>query len=148
MAKRFKFRLQKVLEYRHMLKADAQKELLFANNTLFSEQQMLADLETALLQNELASDQVLSVGEIALYDQYSLRLRNDIGHQKVRVEEAAEVAEIARLAYIEAAKEAETLDKLKSKRKEEYRVYLEKEHEKFLDELTTQRNGLGSVTKE
>lgn len=148
MAKRFKFRLQKVLEYRHMLKSDAQKELLVANNTLFSEQRILTDLETALLQNELTSNQVLSVGEIELYDQYSLRLRNDIGHQKVRVEEAVEAAEIARLAYIEAAKEAETLDKLKSKRKEEYRVYLEKEHEKFLDEFTTQRNGLGSATKE
>lgn len=141
MAKRFTFRLEKVLQHRQIVRDEKKKDLMLANNALYEAEVRLEALEAALHSNELASGGALSVGEIELIDHYSSRLRAEIQHQKERVAEAEAVVEAARAAYIEAARDAESLERLKQKKKEEYRVYLEKENEKFLDELTTQRTG-------
>jgi flagellar FliJ protein len=148
MAKKFKFRLEKVLQYRETIKADKKKDLMIANNKLYEEEAKLEQLETALLENEMRSQQPMSVGEVSLYSQYSARLRKEIEHQKIYVQQAEQAVEEAREKYIEAAKDAESLEKLKEKKRDQYREYLEKEHEKFLDELTIQRSGLKRAAKE
>ena len=148
MAKRFQFRLEKVLQYRQTIKAEKKKELMIANNELLEQERHLAELEEALSQNEMAARRPMSAGEVSLFSQYSTRLRKEIEHQKLHVERAEQVAEEARNAYIEASKDSESLEKLKDKKHAEYRVYLEKEHEKFLDELTIQRTGFKRASKE
>ena len=148
MAKKFRFRLEKVLQYRQTIQSERKKELMIANNELLEEQERLARLETSLMQNEMAARKPMAVAEVSLFSQYSTRLRKEIEHQKVYVEAAEVKAEEARKVYVEAAKDAESLEKLKDKKREEYRDYLEKEHEKFLDELTIQRNGLKRASKE
>ena len=49
--------------------------------------------------------------------------------------------------YIEAVKEAESLVKHKAKKLTEYQEHIEKEQQKFLDELSTQRIGRAKIAE-
>ncbi len=141
MAKKFKFRLEKVLQFRDMVKTERMRDLMEANRNLTIEQNKLAELDQAFLRNLIAGNSDHRTQDIELIGKYSERLSLEIQHQKERIIEAEKSVETARQAYVLAAQEAESISKLKEQKQSEYQEYLLKEDEKFLDELATQRNG-------
>lgn len=139
MAKKFKFRLERVLQYREVVKSERKRELFIKNTALREAQTALQELDRALAENKLKSEGVMSVGELQLAGAYGLRLRQQIEWTRVKISELEKEVQEALERYIEASKDAEALIVLKRKKLEEYQAYIEREEAKFLDELTTQR---------
>lgn len=137
--KKFKFRLERIRQFRQLVKLDKQRELVLRNALLFDANQQLTDLQQAALLNHLEQQAELTAEEVQLRAIYGVRLKAEISKQAEVVEECEQEVAEARERYIAAAQEAETLEALKRKKLIEYRDYLSKEEGKFIDELTTQR---------
>jgi flagellar export protein FliJ len=84
---------------------------------------------------------------LVLVGAYSLRLKEAIEEQRLRVAAAEKAAEEARERYIEASKEAQALEKLKEKRHQEYVEETLKEEGNQLDEFAVLRAGKGSQSE-
>ena len=132
--KRFRYRLERVLKFRELMKEEKKRLLGLAR-------QELAALEQELLVDRIGVRPVLTIDELQLFQSYSAWLRSEIEMQQVVIERCKEKVAQALAEYIEATKEAESLIRHKEKKHAEYSEYLEKEQQKFLDELTTQRIG-------
>lgn len=139
--KKFRYRLERVLQYREILKAEKKRLLGIARQELASAEQRLAELEQELLIDRIGERKELTVDELRLFQAYADRLRAEIQGQLAQIEQCKEKVAAALAEYIESTKEAESLIRHKTKKRAEYDEYLEKEQQKFLDELTTQRIG-------
>lgn len=137
--KKFKFRLEKVLQYRNMIREEKRRALAIRNQELAAARVRLDDLEASAAANKIAGDAIMNVEELYLKGAYSERLKDEIIAQRLTIIEAEKMAEEARQEYITASRDAEALEKLKGQKLAEYQEYVFKEDEKFLDELTTQK---------
>jgi len=139
--KRFQFRLDRVLQYRKLVKDEKTRELIQRRNKLYEESQRLKDLEAAALLNRLDEGVRLTAEQVQLVGMYAARLKEEIGEQEVRVEESQEQVAEAHKEYVEAAKEEASLATLRKRKEQEYQDYLAKEEGKSLDEFSIQRQG-------
>jgi flagellar FliJ protein len=137
--KKFKFRLQKVLEYRTVLKQEKLRELAIKNQALNDANNLLTSLEAAYRENEVSQLRLLSSQSVLLSGVYGERIKDEIVSERLNIIRAEEEVQKAREAYIEATKESETLETLKKKKKEEHRQAVEKADLNFLDELSVMR---------
>jgi flagellar FliJ protein len=147
--KKFKFRLQKVLEYRELLKRESERELGMKHNELRDAEQGVEDIISAqeACQPPL-SDKAISMAELALTGDYQLRLQEELINQRLLVIQAIEAVETARDQYIEKAMEAKILDKLKDRRLTEHKREMRKEERKVVDELVIHRHGSNKKTSD
>lgn len=136
--KKFKFRLQRVLEHKDTLKEEARREVTIRNRAVAEARQKLEKLQSSFDSN-LLEDGAMPASMVMMNALFASRLRNEMAEQVIAIEKAEREAEEARAAYIEAAKEARTLHMLRDKRLEQYNQYIQKEEAKFLDELTVQK---------
>lgn len=140
--KKFKFRLQKLLEIR-VKKEDLAKQA-------FSKAQKQLEMEIAKkesLIHDLAKEQnnlkekrksgSLVSSEEASYKSYFIRLNNMITDQQLTINQTMNEVEKRREELIEASKEKKVLESLKEKKYEEYLFEANMEEQKFLDELAT-----------
>jgi len=139
--KRFSFRLQRVLELRERIRDERRQELVLKNMERDNAQHHLAYLEQEYTNAGLHDGGTYSAAELVLRGDYSSRLKQEIAAQLVRVEEVTRAAEEARERYVEASKEAQAIEKLKDRRKQEYQEAVLKEEGGQLDELAVQRAG-------
>ncbi len=139
--KRFNFRLQRVLEIRERFRDELRQELVQRNFELDRERGVLEDLDQEFLRSKVKEGGTYSAGELVLVGDYSTRLHEQIEQQRVRVAEAQRAAEEARERYIEASKEAQALEKLREKRRQEYVEQTRKDEGAQLDEFAVQRAG-------
>ncbi len=139
--KRFQFRLERVLQYRKLVKDEKTRLLMESRNRLFENSERLKELETAALLNRLEENVRISAEQVQLLAMYGARLKEQIADQEKRVQELQQEVAERRNDYVEAAKDEESLVTLKQRKQEEYKEYLEKEEGKFLDELSVQRQG-------
>jgi len=137
--KKFKFRLEKVLQYRKIVKDEKLRELMMRNHILNEENQRLERLEAAALRNIINANQSMSASIVHLAGLYGARIKEEIVRQKLVLIEVKEKAEEAMAEYVEAAKDEEALVTLRNRKKEEYMEYVKKEEEKYLDEFCVQR---------
>jgi flagellar FliJ protein len=131
--KRFKFSLEKVLEFRAYREREAEIELGKAIG-------ILTEIENKIF--SLARERIKAAGErfsrgagqIQNYDRYILRLdktRDRLLEEAARAE--LKVAE-AREAYLAASRERKAIDKIKERRQGEYRKKMMTEEIKTLDD--------------
>ena len=146
--RRFKYRLERVLHYRQVVKDEKKNELYRRNMLLQEAEQQLEWLEQAALRNKLSEQGVIPPSLLSLSGLYAARLEREIVDQKLAVIEADQAVEEARQEYIEAAKEAEALVLLKQKRFNEYLDYVNKEEGKQLDELAVQKGNKSKRVRE
>lgn len=140
--KKFRFRLERVLQYREIVKGERRRELLEANYQLQVAKDRLVELETAQRTLGFGEGAVVSVEQVQLQGFYGARLEVQIGHQREVIATAENAVIEARGRYVEAVKDSKSLELLKEKRKAEYAGYVLKEDEKFLDEFTIQKGSL------
>ena len=136
--KRFRFRLQKVLEYRERVR-DEKKEVLQRRNY---ERDAAIEKLNALRQEQLnaaITNNMETASQLMLLAEYRIRLSHEIELQIKKVEEATAIAEEARLDYVESERDAKALDTLKTKRQSEYDEAAQKQELEMMDELTVQR---------
>lgn len=146
--KKFKFRLERVRQYRDLVKQEKLRELLICHHKLEEDRARLMYLKEEQLRGEVNEGAVISVSEIELWGNYGERLREEIERQHEEIKDSERRVVEARAAYIEASKDAEALEKLKKKKHEQFNELVQKEDEKFLDELAVQRQHSRSLKEE
>lgn len=137
--KKFKFRLQRVLDYRKLVKDERLRDLLDANYRVEHEKHHLEQLESAQSKNEIEHGKAIDSAFVFLRGVYGLWLKDSIAEQQIEVKSAEEQAEKALSAYIESAKDMKALELLKDRKLNEYRQYLDSEDIKNLDEISVQK---------
>jgi flagellar FliJ protein len=134
--KRFKFDLEKILEIRAYREREAEIELGRAVGVLAALEQEIKSV--AASRSRAASGRFASgngSGGIRQYDLYIRRLDAERDRLLGEAAEAELKAETARQVFIEASRERKILDKLKEKRRREYREELLAEEAKTMDDL-------------
>lgn len=137
--KRFRFRLQKVLDYRDSVKKQHERDLAFRNQTLFEESSRLELILGEQEKHVPPAEGVTTMAELGLQAEYQKALIQALVEQRMLVLEAAEAVEAAREAYIERAVEAETLHSLRDSRRESYIHETAQHDKKALNEIAIQR---------
>jgi flagellar FliJ protein len=137
--KRFRFRLQRILDIREQLRDEARQELGRRNAELAHEESVLKGLEGELARLRASENGIVTAGEYLLMGSYALRVQKLIEQQYVRIEEARKLVIAAQERYIQANKEARALELLKEKKRDEYGQEALKEEINQLDEVATQR---------
>lgn len=137
--KKFKFRLERVLQFRTVVKDEKLRDLTLKNAKLREEQDRLSALEDAIRRNQNEGDGVMLVESLYMRGLYASRLKDEIVNQRLAIIKCEDEVTEAMAAYIEASKELKALTTLKDRKRAEYLDYLAHEDAKFLDELATQK---------
>ena len=140
--KKFRYRLERVLQHRVNVKREKQRDLIREQQLLNEQQLRLEQLEVELGQAGVAEGSITHVHDIQLLGSYADRIRLTIEQQHSVIEKSIIRVEEVRKIYQEAARDAEALEKLRVKKNGEYETMVAKEDEKFLDELTVMRAGV------
>ena len=138
--KKFKFRLERVLQYRITKKEEAKKELVLGLNQLYEAQNLLQSLIDAA-HGRVIKEGEMTAAEVHMQGTFLAGIHQRVGETQGLIEVRKKEVEKLQKAYTEAAKEAESLQKLKDNRHREYLEHVEHEERKSLDELTVQRHG-------
>jgi flagellar FliJ protein len=138
--KKFKFRLQRVLEYRHQLTKEKERELALRNAQLRDAEDGVEMILNEQNRDPGIEEGIVSMAELSLLGEYHEALQSALIKQRLLVIEAKNAVEQARDAYREKAVEEETLETLKEQKLEEYRLERHKDERKELDSLVVQRH--------
>lgn len=137
--KKFRFRLQKVLEIRESDKKDKKRGLAFRAKELAEAE---AHKESLIEEHDLvkiADGMIASMAEVALVGSYQEKLRGELEEQEKIVQQAIEAVSKAREAYIDSAKEVGALESVKTVRQEEHNYDEYRKDRKGLNEVAIQR---------
>ena len=145
--KKFRFRLEKVLHYRRSIQEDMKRALGARLRELKEAQEKLEQLEHEFNSNSINDAETVSIHELQIRNAYSERLKRETVRQKELIAQAEVAVEEARARYIEATQEAEVLEKLKTKKHDQYLEVVAKAEESFLDELVIQRARYTGIPK-
>jgi len=135
--KRFKFRLQRILDVRIQIRDEARQELVRRNTERDHQIYVLAQLQDEFMQLGLTEGGTYSATDLSRLGAYAERLTVAIDQQKLVVAEAIKAAELAHESYISASREAKVIELLKDKKLQEYRAEELREEGAFLDELAS-----------
>jgi flagellar FliJ protein len=138
--KRFKFRLQRVMQLREQIRDEARQELVRRNAERDHEISVLTYLEQEFERIGLVEGGTYSANDIVAVGDYGERLKVAIDNQKVVVAAAIKAAEVALERYIEASKDAKALEMLRDKKLQEFTEESLREEGALLDELAIQRS--------
>ncbi|MDR2900254.1 MAG: flagellar export protein FliJ [Treponema sp.] len=141
--KRFKFKLEKLLEIRAYKEQEAKIALGHAIGEVTRiENEMKSIAVKRLEATALRFKPGSSASEMQYADLYILRLdravdklMEDAAKAELKVSEARDI-------FLEASKEKKILEKLKEKKEKDYKKFVLSEEDKALDEITTQRANL------
>jgi flagellar FliJ protein len=140
--KKFRFRLQKVMEYKEEIEKQRKLDLSKAKQRLYDEEEKLKRLQ---YQDSAYRKQIQEKGkaeridprEMDLYYQYLKALHVQMKHQNGCIIEAKEVMEEKRKILLEATKERKILEKLKEKKHVEYNSDTARRERFVLDDVTS-----------
>ena len=137
----FRFKMQKVLDYRAQLEEEAKVRLADAEHKLRQAQEHLDAIraEMAAAEEKSRAGGLLQSGERWLHEQYLKGLASDARQAELQLRMQQQVAEEARAHLAERAMERKLLEKLKERQKAQY-LHAERQQEQhFNDEISTLR---------
>jgi flagellar protein FliJ len=140
--KKFRFKLQSVLELKIKLEDEEKRKLGELIALQAREEQVLYQLQQqrAAMIQEFKDKQCsggINVTELQMYAYTIEKLKNDIINQQLRLREIAIRIEEQRQRLIEATQEKKIYEKLKEKQQEAWIAEEEYEEKKLIDELAT-----------
>lgn len=138
MAKKFKFRLERVLQFKKNIAEEKKKNLLLIVKERRSKEQLVGRLKQQLV-STMPTGEALTPRILEIYDHYSIAVKEQISKLEAEIKDILEREAEAREAYLSAKKEVASLELLKSKYEQEHLEMLSKEENNFLDELSVQR---------
>lgn len=138
--KKFEFRLEKVLKFRRLVKAEKERELKEAQNKYNQSLTLLRNCESAATNEEFGTGGVQSGLQVLMAGLFATRMHVDINRIREELILLEKLVDEAMERYIEASKEAKALELLKEKKKEEYKLARGKEEDSIIDERTVQRS--------
>lgn len=146
--KKFKFRLQRVLDAKQSVEDQRKRELGVAQQVLAAEEKTLAQLHAELEEVRKAERKLMQggvkAGELMVQHRWKRELGVKLESQAKKVRKASEEIEVARERLVEASKDKKVLEKLKEKRLEEHNKEVQNQQQNLLDDIGARRNGRGS----
>ncbi len=141
--KKFIFRLEKVLTHKQRLYDIACGKHTEALSILKMEEKKLeslrGDYKTCLYELSGKTNSNFRINELGPYYRFMTFTKRSIAHQSQVVGAAMDSEEVLRKELMKAAQEKEALVKLKEKQFNEYQEFVNKEEQKFLDDITTSK---------
>jgi flagellar FliJ protein len=138
--KRFKFRLEKVLEHKMRLFDLAEEEYMIELRVLHGEEEKLekikADYRHSMQILVERTKQKFTIKELAVHYKYLFHLKREMKSQVDVVVKQEKVVEAKRVRLIEASKEKEVLVRLKDKKYKSYIYDADKDEQKMMDDIT------------
>jgi flagellar FliJ protein len=141
--KKFAFNLETLLRHRNNLEEKERNELsriTFVYQTEVNRREEIrkrlkeTSMELAQLRREKADSE-----EIAWFYPYIDRLRHEIGESDKRIAQLQQDLQAQKLVVIEAIKKKRVLDSLKTRKRREYNLAVERQEQKTVDELVITR---------
>lgn len=142
--KRFKFRLQRVLDYRQIVKTERLGVLTEATRLLREAEAKLQALEAEANANTIAETGIVSGNTLYLQGFYAQGVRRWIEETRLRIIDLENKREAALQEYIAASKDVRALELLKQKKMGEYDAKILAFEAGQLDELAVQRAARGN----
>jgi len=135
--KRFSFRLEKVMQLRKFKEDECKLALGQAISVL---NKIENDIKITALKRHNAAEQRFNAGQdMASWDAYILRLEQEAEKLANQAAQAEIVVDEKRALYIEAQKDLKAIEKLKDKRKKEYRKEMMNLQMAEIDDMTAAR---------
>jgi len=135
--KRFSFRLEKVMQLRKFKEDECKLALGQAISIL---NKIENDIKMTAVKRHNATEQRFNEGQdMASWDNYILRLEQEAEKLANQAAQAELVVEEKRALYIEAQKDLKAIEKLKEKRKKEYRKEMMDLQMTEIDDMTAAR---------
>lgn len=142
----FRFKLEKILDYRGVLEEKAKQAFAEAKRVYAVEERRMLDLREALRASaERLCAGGLSVDELWLERRFGERLKTDLEQSEARLMELARGVNRARLAMVERSKDRKLLEKLKENQARNHARESFLHEQKILDETVVVRRGRDGV---
>lgn len=143
MPKPFKFKLQRILDYRVQQEESAKNALAQARRTYRNQAKLVEDLKQAHKRHmhEIHTKKELSAADLWLWRNYRERLELDIKKAEHRLKQMAAEVDKRRREVIERSKDRKLLEKLKSNQAMAHAVEAGREEQRDIDEMATLRYG-------
>ncbi len=139
MAKKFKFRLETVLNIKTKKVDEAKNELYKILSVRYEKEKYIADLESTKNQELKKSRETsLKAQEMQMFKDYINTINYNIQKAYKELEKVIEIENIKRNELNEALREEKALTKLKNKKLEEHKKELKTEETNFLNEIGNQ----------
>lgn len=137
----FRFKMQKVLDYRAQLEEEAKVRLADCEQRLRESQKHLDAVQAELVaaQEKSSAAGLLESGERWLHEQYLKGLHGDLAQAELQLRMQRQMTEEARSLLAARAMERKLLDKLKERQKTQYLHAERLEEQHFNDEISTLR---------
>ncbi|MEW6281535.1 MAG: flagellar export protein FliJ [Candidatus Eremiobacterota bacterium] len=140
--KRFRYRLEKVLELKRKREEEEKEKLGKLLQEEAYEKQVKAQLEATLAQvqielREKQREGSLNVNDLRFYPRHVKNLEDKIKYQELRLQELAIRIVEQRENLLKAAQERKMYEKHKEKSQEEWQAEMDHEEAKMIDELAT-----------
>ena len=141
-AKKFVYRLQKILEFKEKQEEEEKEKLAELLKLQEIERQKLAQLQQKLIdtQAELKAKQAngtLQVEELRFYPGHIKNIKMQIRNQELRLQEIAIRIKEQRKALLHAAQQRQVYQKHKEKSQEDWQAEVDRAEAIMLDELAT-----------
>ncbi len=144
---KFSFTLDTVLDYKAQILESKQNEhtkALAAQNKQEEIVQVLeAEYSTCKNQLNQKREQGITVAEALTHESYLSHLNNRIKNEMNRFEDLRAFQEKKRGEVVEAKKDTSTIEKLRSKKREEYDKLVQKKSEQFIEEFVSNTMAAG-----
>jgi flagellar FliJ protein len=135
----YKYRLQKLLDYKASMEDKKKNELHLAFIRLKHEKDRLIQFQTGLNESnsmfQHKTSQGMTLNELKILANYIDYYKRGIKAQKVRIKMAEEYIAICRKELIKATQEKEIIEKLKEKDYNKFLYNEQKKEEKLVDDL-------------
>jgi flagellar FliJ protein len=137
----FRFKLQKVLEYREQLEDQAKVALARVQQLHIEEERRNEALKALLTEQETAlySNALLPAGERWLLERFILGVRDDLQSSYMRLRTLAQMVAEARITLRERAKDKKVLEKLKTRQRDRHEREERIKEQRSYDETATLR---------
>lgn len=139
MTKPYKFKLEKVLEFRRQTEDQAKLALAKAQERLEAERRALQALMSEREEREaaFAAGKDWQAADLWLWESWRKRLKLDIGHCQGRIRTCETEVERARAELVNRAKDRKLLEKLKEKQAVRHAREAQAVEQKGYDEIST-----------
>jgi flagellar FliJ protein len=138
--KRFRFRLESLLEIKKRAEEEIKKKLALKNAEILNAKRDQQELETRLAsffaEEKLQRLRVLDPVTLRFSISYRTQLQKDIGQKKQQVEKLSAEKENIRVLLTEAKKETRVLEILKEKKLAQWKKEYKMEEQEFVDDVS------------
>lgn len=141
--RRFKFRLQSLLDFRERQKEQAQAKTAAAEQQLQQSQQLLQQLDAELVQSaanfyQQQHNKAISINTFKVFNNYLDKIKREITAQQDKVYQAETYYAACRRELNVLSKNCKLIEQIKDKGWQDYKHQMLAEEQKTLDELGLQ----------